>query len=126
MINVWISKGVWWALLGVGKYSFMPHKIAWEAYGKKNYRPKVFSGNWQGNQALHAYIPTEDLGSAVDLCRKLRDPVVEFYLSSQHMEGTRNWAQPGRISSLLNFKKEDGALGAHQSNSLAQSRKAVI
>jgi len=101
LINAWISKGFWWALLGVGKYSFMPHKIAWEAYGKNTYMPKVFAGNWQGNQALHAYIPTEDGAAANDICEKLRDPVVQLYLSSQRMQGTCNWAQPGRISRLL-------------------------
>ena len=126
LINAWISKGLWWALLGVGKYSFMPYKIAWEAYGKKTYRPKVFSGDWQGNQALHAYIPTEDREAALDICRKLRDPIVQFYLSSQRMEGTCNWAQPGRIARLLRVKDEDGAMGTHQSDGFAERRKAAI
>ena len=107
LINMWISKGYWWALLGVGKYSFVPHKIVWEAYGKKTYFPKVFSGDWQGNQSLHAYIPTDDRTAAIDICRQLRNPVVQLYLSSQRMEGTCNWAQPGRISKLLNIKRAD-------------------
>ncbi len=108
LINAWISKGYWWALLGVGKYSFTLHKIAWEAYGKSTYLPKVFSGNWQGNQALHAYIPTENHAEAIDICQKLCDPVVQLYLSSQGMEGTCNWAQPGRISKLLNIVGDIG------------------
>jgi hypothetical protein len=111
LINTWISKGTWWALLGVGKYSFAPHKIIWEAYGKKTYSPKVFSGNWQGNQSLHAYIPTDDRTAAIDICRQLRNPVVQLYLSSQRMEGTCNWAQPGRIGKLLNIAGERRAGG---------------
>jgi hypothetical protein len=102
LINSWISRGYWWALLGVGKYSFAAHKIALEAYGKKTYIPKIFSGNWQGNQALHAYIPTDDHAGALTICRQLQNPFVQRYLSSQRMEGTCNWAQPGRISRLLN------------------------
>jgi hypothetical protein len=111
LINTWTSRGTWWALLGVGKYSFAPHKIIWEAYGKKTYSPKVFSGNWQGNQSLHAYIPTDDRTAAIDICRQLRNPVVQLYLSSQRMEGTCNWAQPGRIGKLLNIAGERRAGG---------------
>ncbi len=107
LINAWISKGYWWALLGVGKYSFTSHKVAWEAYGKNTYLPKVFSGKWQGNQALHAYIPTDNRAAAINIWKQLRNPVVQLYLSSQRMEGTCNWAQPGRISKLLNIKRED-------------------
>ena len=110
LINVWISKGYWWALLGVGKYSFTSHKVAWEAYGKDTYLPKVFPGNWQGNQALHAYIPTDDYGEAIDIWKQLRNPVVQLYLSSQRMEGTCNWAQPGRIAKLLDLTGEDRAV----------------
>ena len=117
MINGWISKGYWWALLGVGNYSFTSHKIAWEAYGKDTYLPKVFSGKWQGNQALHAYIPTDNSAAAMDIWKQLRNPVVQLYLSSQRMEGTCNWAQPGRISKLLDIKREDrfgiGAITFH-------------
>ena len=107
LINGWISRGYWWALLGVGKYSFTSHKIAWEAYGKNTYLPKVFPGNWQGNQSLHAYIPTDNHTAAIEIWNQLRNPVVHLYLSSQQMEGTCNWAQPGRISKLLNIKRED-------------------
>ncbi|MGA7160748.1 MAG: SAM-dependent DNA methyltransferase, partial [Bacteroidota bacterium] len=109
LLKGWISKGYWWALLGVGKYSFSPYKIIWEAFGKGTYAPKIFSGKermcWQGNQALHAYIPTVDRKSAVAILKQLKNPVIQLYLSSQRMEGTCNWAQPGRICKLLNIKE---------------------
>ena len=114
LINVWISKGYWWALLGVGKYSFARHKILWEAYGRKTYTPKIFSGKnrmcWQGNQSLHAYIPTDDRETAVKILNQLRHPVVQLYLSSQGMERTCNWAQPGRIRKLLSINGEHRAV----------------
>jgi hypothetical protein len=104
-INSWIMRGYWWALLGVGRYSFARHKILWEAYGRNTFSPRIFSGRdemcWQGNQALHAYIPCEDRKSAERICASLRNPFVQHYLSSQLMEGTCNWAQPGRVSKLL-------------------------
>jgi hypothetical protein len=104
-INAWIMRGFWWALLGVGRYSFAPHKILWEAYGRSTFCPRIFSGHdercWQGNQALQAYIPCEDRKSAERICASLRNPFVQHYLSSQLMEGTCNWAQPGRVSKLL-------------------------
>ncbi|MGA9407357.1 MAG: SAM-dependent DNA methyltransferase [Bacteroidota bacterium] len=111
LINVWISKGYWWALLGVGTYSFAAHKIIWEAYGKKTYAPKIFSGEnrmcWQGNQSLHAYIPAGDRNTAVKILEQLQNPIVQLYLSSQRMQGTCNWAQPGRIGKLLRIMEDD-------------------
>ncbi len=110
LINAWIKKGCWWALLGVGRYSFTPYKILWEAYGRDTFSPRIFSkvdGRcWQGNQSLHAYIPVEDGSRAAAILKKLRAPFVQHYLSSQLMEGTCNWAQPGRIAKLLELSEE--------------------
>ena len=107
LINAWISRGYWWALLGIGRYSFTPHKVLWEAFGRNTFSPRIFSGYkemcWQGNQALHAYIPCEDRTSAERICAKLRNPFVQGYLLSLSMEGTCNWAQPGRVSKLIEF-----------------------
>lgn len=107
LINTWIKKGIWWALLGVGKYSFFPYKIIWEAYGQKTFHPKLFSSfksqPWQGNQALHAYIPLLSKNKAEDVIIKLSNPAVEKYLHSFRMEGTCNWAQPGRISKIIKY-----------------------
>ena len=112
LINVWIARGYWWALLGVGPYSFAPYKIMWEAYGSKRFIPKIFSGGgervWQGNQSLHAYIPLGNYTRAKIIEKGLRHPFVQEYLASQRMEGTCNWAQPGRIGKLLEFVDECG------------------
>ena len=107
LINTWIKKGKWWALLGVGEYNFFPHKIVWEAYGKKTFRPKIFSGEWQANQSLQAFMPTKKIEEAYDIIKQLNSDEVENYLLSLKMEGTMNWAQPGKVKKMLIFKDEN-------------------
>lgn len=104
MIRAQIQKGFWWALLGIGAYSFNNHKVIWEAFGKKSFRPVILSGNWQGNQALHAFIPLEDLNKAGTTLEALLHPQVENYLTALRSEGTCNWAQPGKLKPLLEME----------------------
>ncbi len=94
---------MWWALLGVGPYNFAPYKIVWEAYGRKKFSPQIFEGQWQANQALQAFIPCDSEKEAKNILQKLENPVVEKILLSHRMEGTMNWAQPGKIKKLINF-----------------------
>ncbi|MDR1933309.1 MAG: hypothetical protein LBQ57_10880 [Spirochaetales bacterium] len=101
LINTWIRKGLFWALLGVGGYSFYPYKIIWEAYGKSAFRPKLFPGHWQANQALQAFMPFERADEARKVLGRLAGGDVEKYLLSLKMEGTMNWAQPGKIKRFL-------------------------
>lgn len=101
IINTNIRKGFWWALLGVGKYNFFPNKIVWEAYGKKTFEPKIFTGTWQANQALQAYIPIQKFHEAKKLLKELSNINIEKYLLSLKMPGTMNWAQPGKIKKFL-------------------------
>jgi hypothetical protein len=101
MIQVSIQRGYWWALLGIGYYSFHNYKVLWEAFGKKHFHPILLEGNWQGNQALHAYIPLHNLAQAEEALLALQNPYIETYLASNRMEGTCNWAQPGKMKNLL-------------------------
>jgi hypothetical protein len=114
LIHSLVAKGLWWALLGVGAYSFAPYKIFWEAFGQKTFTPRIFSTlegqAWQGNQALHASICTDSLEEAERICAALRHPNILTFLQSQRMDGTCNWAQPGRISKLLSFTSETESL----------------
>ncbi len=96
-----IRREFWCVLFGVGAYTFAPYKVCWQAYGQKHFYPKLFGGNWQGNQALHAFIPLTSKQEGEKLVEQLSDPLVEKYLCSEQMEGTCNWAQPGRIQRLL-------------------------
>lgn len=107
LIGAWIKRGQWWASLGVGPYCFTPFKVAWLAYGQSKLDPKVFGSCngklWQGNQALHAYIPCKSLNQAQHVLEVLSRSEVNVYLQSFKMNGTRSWAQPGRMSRLFDF-----------------------
>ena len=104
LIQAHIKRGQWWAMLGVGPYSFSRYKIVWEAYGKNTFRPRLFKGSWQANQSLQAFIPCDTKEYAEDLLLQLSNPKIEKYLRLSKMEGTMNWAQPGRVASFLQFK----------------------
>jgi hypothetical protein len=109
MLNALITRGTWWACLGVGPYSFSPFKVVWEAYGKKAFNPRVFSSvagkSWQANQAMHAFIPCSNSDDAEYICSQLQNSNIERYLTSLNAAGTCNWAQPGRIKRFLTFRK---------------------
>lgn len=106
LINAWIKRGYWWALLGVGEYNFFDYKVVWEAYGKHSFHPKIFQGKWQANQSLQAFMPVKSLDEAMSVASRLQDSAIENYLLSLKMNGTMNWAQPGKIKKLLQFEEE--------------------
>ena len=107
LLNGWMRKGCWWALLGVGPYAFAPYKIIWEAYGKNEFRPIIlshFNGQaWQGNQALHAFVPCWNVTDAKRLLEELRNPGIPTLLKELNGGGKCNWAQPGKIKKILSF-----------------------
>jgi hypothetical protein len=107
LIGAWIRRGLWWALFGVGAYNFSPYKVIWEAYGKNTFRPRLFPGLWQANQALQAFMPFDRVQEARRVLRQLEAGAVEKYLLSLKTEGTMNWAQPGKIKRLLTVKTAD-------------------
>lgn len=104
LLNTMLKDGYWWAMLGVGKYTFFSYKVVWESYGKKTFNPKIFTGDWQANQSLQAYIPVKSLTEAQRIHEFLSDQRIEKYLLSMKMQGTMNWAQPGKINKLFSYK----------------------
>ncbi len=103
LIGSQIAKGAFWSMMGVGPYSFAPWKIVWESYGKKEFRPMKIEGHWQGNQAMHAFIPCQNLSEADRVINSLGKMDIEAELLRHGMEGTTNWAQPGRMSRMFEF-----------------------
>lgn len=93
--------GVFWALLGVGPYSFGEWKILWEAYGRSSWQPRIFPGRWQANQALQGSMSFSRLEDCREVFRRLSQPEVEAYLRSFGTQGRMNWAQPGKVQKLL-------------------------
>jgi hypothetical protein len=112
LINAHINRGFWWSLLGVGPYSFAPWKVAWESLGRREFTPTIINGRWQGNQALHAFCPCASEQEATSLASALSDGSMERWLKRSGMEGTCNWAQPGRMAYLFNIREEQGNLFA--------------
>lgn len=106
MLHALLSRGHWWAMLGAGEYNFFPYKVVWEAYGKTSFNPTIFEGNWQANQSLQAFIPVKTLSEAKRIQTELSDKQIENYLLSLKMEGTMNWAQPGKIKKIIKFEEE--------------------
>jgi len=108
LIASWMNRGFWWALLGVGPYSFAPYKVVWEAYGARTFHPVILGQHrgqpWQGNQALHAYIPCRTRSEAETVKSHLSHPSVQEFLEASRTQGTCNWAQPGRIKQIIRFK----------------------
>lgn len=105
LINSQIKKDIWWGLIGLGPYSFCKYKIIWSSFGSKEFSPIVLSKyenqEWQANQAMQAFIPSNDLTDAYRIQLQLNTFGIEQHLKDQKMEGTMNWAQPGRIKKFL-------------------------
>jgi len=102
-----INKGNWWILLGVGPYSFAPFKVIWEAYGRDRFEAIVLGSvdgqMWQGNQAMHAFIPCWTERDARRIKTALENPAIPILLRQLNGTGKCNWAQPGKIKKILGF-----------------------
>ena len=102
-----MKRGNWWALLGVGPYAFAPFKVIWQAYGKSDFTPVVLSSvagqMWQGNQAMHAFIPCWTEREAQRIKTALEHPEIPILLRQLNGAGKCNWAQPGKIKKILAF-----------------------
>ena len=106
-----MDKGAWWALVGVGPYCFADFKVVWTAYGSRDFHPRVLSRwegrPWQANQAMQAFIPATAEADARRIAEALVAVGVEGHLRAHRMEGTCNWAQPGRIRRFLDLPGTD-------------------
>ena len=109
MLGSTMKKGKYWSLLGVGPYTFSTWKIVWEAYGKKEFNPRIFNIQdgkpWIPNQALQAACSFETQEEALRVLNELKHPGINRILKQQNMEGTCNWAQPGRMAHFMEFEK---------------------
>ena len=107
LLRAALKRGNWWTLLGVGPYSFAPFKVIWEAYGKDRFEPIVLGGVegqvWQGNQAMHAFIPCWTERDARRIKTALENPAIPILLRQLNGTGKCNWAQPGKMKKILGF-----------------------
>ena len=105
-----INRGYWWTLFGVGPYAFAPFKVIWQAYGRSNFTPVVLGSvegqMWQGNQAMHAFIPCWSEREAQRIKTALENPEIPTLLRQLNGAGKCNWAQPGKIKKILEFDRD--------------------
>jgi hypothetical protein len=109
LIGSQIRKGYWWALQGVGPYTFAPYKIVWRALGTKTFDPELISP-WKGmpqipHQSLYTYLSFWDREKALEALEVLKNPRIQKELDGMQGAGTKNFAQPGRIKALIEFVK---------------------
>ena len=107
MLSGSLHRGYWWAMLGVGRYTFSPYKIMWQSYGVKQWNPVLLSSPsttsqiWIANQALQTYIPVWDKADARRILHEISNPVYQEVLSALQGASTANWAQPGKVKQFL-------------------------
>ncbi len=109
LLQAIMKRGNWWELFGVGPYAFAPFKVIWQAYGKNHFTPIVLSSingqMWQGNQAMHAFIPSWSENDANRIMNALKKPKIQVLLQQLNGSGKCNWAQPGKIKKILSFRE---------------------
>ncbi len=98
LIRKRINKGDWYALWGVGPYTFQPWKIVWPAYGHKRFTPVLLGPQvWVPQQALQGYCAFSSRREAQRVFRSLAKLPVEETLTAWEGAGTPSWAQPGKM-----------------------------
>ena len=114
LINSLINKNYYYAWLGVNDYAFARAKLVWSAYGTDMFKAKVFTSfngkSWQANQALQAYIPCQGEAEALNLLSEIEKSGINEYLKAFQMQGTRSFAQPGRIADFFKIINESIAV----------------
>ena len=60
---------------------------------------------WQGNQAMHAFIPCWSKEDADRIKNDLENPKILKLLQQLNGAGKCNWAQPGKIKKILSFEE---------------------
>ncbi|NIZ46870.1 hypothetical protein PVA44_03660 [Entomospira nematocerorum] len=104
MLQSYMKRGDFYALLGVGSYAFTPYKVIWQAMGSYHFKTIVVKGIVQGNQALHAYIPARNKNEALQIQRYLKSADVQAYFHSFDVAGSKSFAQPHRVKQLFRFE----------------------
>ncbi len=98
LIGKRIASGGWYALWGVGPYTFQPWKIVWPAYGHRRFVPVLLGPQvWVPQQALQGYCAFSSKKEAFRVYHQLCALPVEETLLAWEGAGTPSWAQPGKM-----------------------------
>jgi len=96
----------YYTLLGVGPYSFTAYKVAWRTTGAAIFAPQIFSGEWQADQSMYAFIPADSLAEAKAILNYLSDAAVRHYVE-YFAASTQRFAQPNIIKKLFKYHEHD-------------------
>jgi hypothetical protein len=101
------ARKCWYALFGIGPYTFAPYKVVWRAMGAKRLEAAVITDAIP-NQAMHGYIACETREEADYLCGLLNTDEIRRRAALLSQARSRSFAQPGTMK-LLPLKKYGGA-----------------
>lgn len=89
----------WYALFGIGSYTFSPYKVVWRAMGAKKLEAAVITDAIP-NQAMHGYIACETEEEARYLCDLLNSEKMRRLAALLSESRSRSFAQPGTMKQL--------------------------
>ena len=89
----------WYALFGIGVYTFAPYKVVWRAMGAKKLEAAVITRAIP-NQAMHGYIACDSREEANYLCNLLNSKEIRRKAEILSESRSRSFAQPGTMKQL--------------------------
>jgi hypothetical protein len=116
-------KQCWYALFGIGQYTFTKYKVVWRGLGAKALQACVVTDGIP-NQAMHCYFSTNNHDEAHYLCSILNQPAYNDQLTSINESGAKSFAQPNTIHRLLIPSFDSGNL-EHQELALFSRKKHI-
>ncbi|MDC7219197.1 MAG: N-6 DNA methylase [Spirochaetales bacterium] len=103
------AKKSWYALFGIGPYTFAPWKVVWRAMGAKRLEAAV-TDEAIPNQAMHGYIACRSREEADYLCALLNTKKMRRMAEILSESRSRSFAQPGTMK-LLPLKQYKNTTG---------------
>ncbi len=100
------ARKCWYALFGIGPYTFAPYKVVWRAMGAKRLEAAVITDAIP-NQAMHGYIACETREEADYLCALLNSDEIRRLTALFSQARSRSFAQPGTMK-MLPLRKYEG------------------
>jgi hypothetical protein len=103
-----------YSMFDIGQYTFAPVKVVWQGMGARRMHAAVVTTQDAKpiitNQAMHPFIPLEDITEAHALAALLNAAPFEFAVLSQTQAGGKSFAQPGILKSLRLPKSESALM----------------
>lgn len=93
------AKRYWYALFGVGEYTFAKYKVVWRSLGAHDMAACVVDDALP-NQALHCYIATDDKKEAYYVCGILNSDIYSDHVKKVCKAGSKSFAQPSVVKKI--------------------------